>query len=355
MSYRILNRTLHVLGSGQSLPGTPVTNEHLATVVGELHGAPLARRFRTIAARLRIVERHLCRDFANPVSGPRAGDTNPDLCARALREALQAAGLRSNELGYLIGHTATPHTLLPPNVAWIADHIGYDGPYGELRQACTGFANALFLVAGLLTEPGSQPIAVVGSETGSVFFDPRMVSRDRDQLVNMAQMGDGAGAILLGPDDGRASPTITKIFYGALGHGYKPGLVMPRGGSGQPAVEADVNTFEHDFTSIKELGPELFRAGLRVAEDAGIRLESVDWVLPHQANGRLGEVLQSALGIPAHKVVVCADVVGNLGSAAIWVALHRLRNSGRLHSGARVLVLGAESTKYLYGGFLYTH
>lgn len=355
MTYRILDRTLHVLGSGQSLPGTPVSNERLASVVLEWHDVALARRFSTIANRLGIVERHLCRDFTIPVSGPRAGDTNPDLCARALREALQAAGLGSNDLAYLIGHTTSPHTLLPPNVAWIADEIGYNGPYGELRQACTGFANALLLVAGMLTEPTSQPIAVVGSETGSVFFDPREVRRDRDQLVNMAQMGDGAGAIVLGPDNGRANPTITNVFYGALGHGHKPGLVMPQGGSGHPAVKADVNTFEHDFTSIKELGPELFRAGLRVAEDAGIPLESVDWVLPHQANGRLGAILESALGIPSQKVVVCADVVGNLGSAAIWVALHRLRNSGRLFSGARVLVLGAESTKYLYGGFLYTH
>jgi 3-oxoacyl-[acyl-carrier-protein] synthase III len=355
MSYRILDRTLHVLGSGQSLPGAPVTNDQLATVVSKLHGGSLARSFRAIAARLGIVERHLCRDFVEPVCGPRNGDTNPDLCARALGEALQEARLRGNDLGYLIGHTATPHTLLPPNVAWIADRIGYDGPFGELRQACTGFANALFLVAGLLTEQDSQPIAVVGSETGSVFFDPRTVHRDRDQLVNMSQMGDGAGAILLGPDDGRVMPTITKIFYGTLAHGHKPGLVMSQGGSGHPAVEASVNTFEHDFTSIKELGPALFRAGLRVAEEAGISLESVDWVVPHQANGRLAEVFQSAFGIPSGKVVVIADHTGNLGSAAIWVALHRLRRSGQLFPGARVLILGAESTKYLYGGFLYTH
>src|SRR5438876_91220 len=58
---------------------------------------------------------------------------------------------------------------------------------------------------------------------------------------------------------------------------------------------------------------------------------------------------------PAEKFFVDADKVGNLGSASIWVALHHLRASGKLKSGDNVLILGAEATKYLYGGFVYTH
>jgi 3-oxoacyl-[acyl-carrier-protein] synthase-3 len=54
-------------------------------------------------------------------------------------------------------------------------------------------------------------------------------------------------------------------------------------------------------------------------------------------------------------VVVTADRLGNLGSAAIWVSLHQIRTAGRLRPGDRVLVLGAESTKYMFGGFVYTH
>ena len=54
--------------------------------------------------------------------------------------------------------------------------------------------------------------------------------------------------------------------------------------------------------------------------------------------------------------MVCeASVLGNLGSAAIWVTLDRLRRSGRLAVGDRVLVLGAEASKYMFGGFLYVH
>jgi 3-oxoacyl-[acyl-carrier-protein] synthase-3 len=53
--------------------------------------------------------------------------------------------------------------------------------------------------------------------------------------------------------------------------------------------------------------------------------------------------------------VVHANHLGNLGSAAIWVSFDRLRRSGKLKTGDTLLVLGAEATKYIYGGFVYRH
>ena len=68
---------------------------------------------------------------------PRPGHSNPDLAATALRAALDEAGLRAGDLTYLIAHTTTPARLAPPNTAMVADRLGYNGPYMELRQACT--------------------------------------------------------------------------------------------------------------------------------------------------------------------------------------------------------------------------
>jgi 3-oxoacyl-[acyl-carrier-protein] synthase-3 len=69
----------------------------------------------------------------------------------------------------------------------------------------------------------------------------------------------------------------------------------------------------------------------------------------------MADVCASHLGVPEERVIVEAGALGNLGSAAMWVALDRLRGSGRLRHGDRVLVLGAEASKFMYGGFLYTH
>jgi 3-oxoacyl-[acyl-carrier-protein] synthase-3 len=116
-----------------------------------------------------------------------------------------------------------------------------------------------------------------------------------------------------------------------------------------------VATFTHRHEAVKTYGLELLRASLEAARDAGVDPASVDWFLPHQANGRMAEICAAHLGLPIERVVCEASSVGNLGSAAIWVALDRLRRSGRLACGDRVLVLGAEATKYLHGGFLYVH
>jgi 3-oxoacyl-[acyl-carrier-protein] synthase-3 len=85
----------------------------------------------------------------------------------------------------------------------------------------------------------------------------------------------------------------------------------------------------------------------------GIDAQAVSYVLPHQANGRMDTLVGSLLGIPAARVFVNADRVGNTGSAAIWLAFAQLRR--RLARGESVLALGAEATGYMFGGFHYVH
>jgi 3-oxoacyl-[acyl-carrier-protein] synthase-3 len=126
---------------------------------------------------------------------------------------------------------------------------------------------------------------------------------------------------------------------------------MRGGGSDRPIREGRL-TFEHDYAAIAASGLRLFKAGLAAAACAGADLGSVDHVIPHQVSGRIGEQLARHLGADPRLFFVHADRVGNTGSAAIWLALNALRRTG-LAAGARVLALGAEATKHMYGGFLY--
>jgi 3-oxoacyl-[acyl-carrier-protein] synthase-3 len=203
---------------------------------------------------------------------------------------------------------------------------------------------------------GLAPIAIVGSETGSVLFDPRQIAHDSSQLVNLVQMGDGAGAIVLGPLTHSAVSHIACVFYGSLGGARAPGLAVLQGGSGSPQIiGSPLPHFTHNYAAIRDNGIELLRASLAAALRAGIVKKDVNWWLPHQVNGRMPELCAEWLDLPPERVICDAGTLGNLGSAAIWVALDRLRRSGRLAPGDRVVVLGAEATKYLYGGFVYVH
>ena len=121
------------------------------------------------------------------------------------------------------------------------------------------------------------------------------------------------------------------------------------------SIETTVGVPLRQYDDIRSLGMGLLRTSRTAAEAAGVDPATVQWFVPHQANGRMPALCAEHLGLPVERVVCEASAVGNLGSAAMWVALDRLRRSGRLSAGDRVLMLGAEATKYLYGGLLYVH
>ncbi len=342
-----------MLGTGSALPGAPVSNAELIDKVRAFDPALDRRSAERLGMRLGIGKRYFSRPFAAAIETPSPSQSNPDLAARALSGALAQAGLAPNDLCYLIGHTATPAQPLPGNIALVADLVGFDGPHVELRQACTGFANALMIAFGLLTRADSRPVAIIGSETGSLFFDPRAVSGDAAQRVNMMQMGDGAAAIVLGPARGGGA-TLSHAWFGTTGHGRTPGIEMREGGSNTPAPDAAIARFHQDFAAIRRNGPGLFAACVAAARYQGLDLDSADHIVPHQANGRMDAIIADLLGVPASRIFVNAGRVGNTGSAAIWLALAELRAAGPA-VGSRVVVLGAEATRYLHGGFSYVH
>jgi len=347
------SRTLKVLGMGAALPGPPVSTAELLERVEKRFGVAVVRRGSALAKRLKIATRHICRDFEARHEVPRQGHSNPDLAAAALRTALNEARLDVGDLTYLIGHTTSPACLVPPNIALVADRVSFTGPYMELRQACTGFANALVIAQGLALSAGVKAVAIIGSETGSVYFDPQRAGKDVSQLVNLVMMGDGAAAIVVGPDDSTVGARISNNFFGQVGLGRPTGLTLHAGGSDEPFIEGGALEFDHDFAAVRSSGPELFYHGAAAARTLGTDVETVDHFVPHQANGRMADLLGPLLGIEPRRVFVNAERLGNTGSAAIWLALAELRSS--LEPGASVLALGAEATKYMFGGFHYVH
>lgn len=350
MSARFSGTRLKLLGSGSALPGNPVDNDELFAALAALCGTGKARLARKYADRLGVRSRHVSRDLNKAKSGARAGLDAPTLCKKAIVDAVG-----NTVMSFLIGHTSTPHSLLPPNIAWVADQLGYAGPYVELRQACTGFSNALAIAAAMIAEDGSAKIGIAGSETGSPYFDMSEDFATREQLINFVQMGDGAGAVLLGLDDGSGEAIISDVFVGQIGVGMQPGISLEGGGSADPNCSVGLPIFNHRATDVRRNGETLIEAGITAIESRGYTLDEFDWIIPHQANGHIAEIFAERFPETKGKVFVTADRLGNLGSAAIWVSFDELRRSGQLQRKQRVLILGAEASKYLYGGFVYTH
>ncbi|MGI5162231.1 3-oxoacyl-ACP synthase III family protein [Microbispora sp. CA-102843] len=354
---RMIPAKLSVLGTGISLPGKPRSNDDMVGFMALRADKHRSEFVGTLANQLGIYQRYLSRDLVKPRELPRDGDTNPELCERAIRAALNAAGRTVADIDLLIGHTTSPHTLLPPNIAWVADRLGYPGQYMELRQACTGFANALMIASSMLTSMAADCVCIVGSETGSTLFDVEDAISDRGQLVNVAQMGDGAGAVILSRHGEGNGAYLHNVYFGTRGLGRPSGFSLVAGGSSQPshtvADSAERHGFINDYTLTREHGLELFSAGFEALKSVGLGTGEVTRYLAHQTNGRLAQILAPILGVAEEKFHNCAADYGNTGSASTWIGLHSVREQRLLRPGEVLGVLGAEATKFMYGGFAY--
>ena len=349
---RVAPGRVRLLGMGLALPGDAVATAALCRTLQSRFGIPAERIGRRLGARLAVDTRHLCRGFASAVEAPRPGQRNPELAAAALELALADARVRATDLDYVLTHTATPARALPGGSAEIAARVGASCAHAEFRQACTGFANALQFAFALLREPGAKPVAIVGSETGSVFFDPDQLARDPAQWINLLQMGDGAAAVVLGPDDGSAGPIIEAAYFGQLPDAPPAGLSLAGGGSDRSAPGAGVITFAHDFEAVAQHGPALLEAGRDTLQAQGHAFADAACIVPHQASGAVAGWFAQHFDVPPARVCDHGRRVGNLGSASIWAALHDVFPA--LAPGERALFLGAEATQYSFGGFALT-
>lgn len=356
MSNFVSDNPVQLLSIETAFPGSPVVTDELIESLGRHCTDPaIPRRARAVAHRLGISSRYLSRDLSSACGTMHAGCDSPALGAQSLKKALSSASLGLEAVEYLIGHTTTPHTLLPPNISWIAEHTNFTAPYMELRQACTGFANALQIASAMIAANGLNCVGIIGSEVGSAFFRADDDFADMEQLINYVQMGDGAATALIGPPNGSGRALITDIFMGHIGNGRRPGLSLLGGGSALPNCTQQMPVFAHHAQSVKAFGPALFKQGVEAVKSRGYSLDDFRFIIPHQANGRLSKPLANFLCVAEETIYCTAGKYGNLGSAAIWAALADLLAKERLEANDKVLILGAEATKYMYGGFVYTH
>ena len=349
MAVKFARHDVSLLGISHFLPQDNISTDYLIDCLSKHCGMLAARKARVIAKKLGIEGRHLVRRLDTATSAP--NPTSIEMSVKVLTDALALAGFKANDIDYLLSHTCTPHTQVPPNAAWIADDMAYHGPYLELRQACTGFANGL-QIASAFCEVNQQPVAIVGVEAGSVYFDMKTSFRETEQLVNYVQMGDGAAAVILGPSQ-QGKPIISDMYLGQIGHNKAPGFYLDSGSN--DVGKKQMARFHHNTQAVRAQGSQLFELGWQALQSSGYQLDDFAFILPHQANGHIDTLLAQALGISRDRVINDARQLGNLGSAAIWVSLSKLIHSGRLAAGDKVAVLGAEATKYLYGGFVYQH
>ena len=202
------------------------------------------------------------------------------LAVDASLKALQVANLRPTDIDLIICSTSTPEYIFPATACLVQDRIGAvkAGAF-DLSAACSGFIYGINMAAQSIRSGAIQNALVIGSETLSRFVN----WQDRNTCI---LFGDGAGAFVLQASD-MPGGVLSAVMHSDGSGGDS--LILQGGGSKHPATEATVQAGKH---YIEMDGKEVYRFATRVMAqatkdalgDAGLELDELNWIIPHQAN-----------------------------------------------------------------------
>jgi len=265
------------------------------------------------------------------IGGP--GETTSTMSAEAVRRLMAQRGLGPDDIGALIVATVTPDMMFPATACLVQDHVGLRNTWGfDLSAACSGFLYALTNGAQLVAAGAHQRVIVVGADLMSAIIDPI----DRTTAV---LFGDGAGAVLLEPAE--AGFGLLDFYHRVDGSG-RAELLMPAGGSLQPASHESVDARGH---FLQQNGKAVFKfAVTQMAECITTILQrhqltpdDIAMVIPHQANQRILDATAERLGLPEGRMASVIARYGNTTAATLPLALEDVVRDGRVKRGDLVI------------------
>ncbi|HTH28864.1 MAG TPA: beta-ketoacyl-ACP synthase III [Sphingobium sp.] len=294
-------------GTGSALPAQCVTNAQLAERVDTSD--------EWIVERTGIRTRYIAGE----------SETTSTLAADAARRALEAAGLVPSDIDLIVLATATPDQTFPATATKVQALLGIDDCVAfDVAAVCSGFLYALTVADNMLRGGGARRALVIGAETFSRILD----WEDRTTCV---LFGDGAGAVVLERRevDEVDGPGILSNQLHA--DGRHNGLLYVDGG---PSTTGTVG-------KLRMKGQEVFRHAvtnlasvlLEALESAGLGVDQIDWVVPHQANARILDATARKLGLDRSRIVVTVEQHANTSAASVPLALDAALRDGRIARG----------------------
>ena len=308
----------HITGWGMAVPENILTNDDISKMV-DTNDA-------WIRERTGIHERRIARDNEFPST----------LGVEASINALRVANLRPTDLDLIICTSSSPEYIFPATACLIQDQLGARkaGAF-DLLAACTGFIYALNMAAQAIRSGSIKNALVVGSETLSRFVD----WKDRNTCI---LFGDGAGAFVLQASE-QPGGVLSAVMH-SDGSGADL-LTLEGGGSRYPATEATVREGKH---YIQMDGKEVFRFATRVMasatqealDAAGLTIEQIQWIIPHQANIRIIQAAARGLKLPMERFIVNLERYGNTSTASIPIAMVEAVECGKIKPGEKLVMVG---------------
>ena len=252
-----------------------------------------------------------------------------DLAFEAAKNALQAAGLKPNDIDLIIVATSTPDMVFPSSACILQNKLGMAGcPAFDIQAVCSGFVYALSVADAMIKTGAASKALVVGAEVFSRILD----FSDRTTCV---LFGDGAGAVVL-----EASDTPGILASDLHADGKHVGILCVPGNVSGGKVIGDA-LLKMDGQAVFKLAVGVLESAARNAlAKANLTEADIDWLIPHQANIRIMQSTAKKLKLPFEKVIVTVDQHGNTSAASIPLALDVSVRSSKIKKGDTLMLEG---------------
>ncbi|GGI48343.1 3-oxoacyl-[acyl-carrier-protein] synthase-3 [Agromyces flavus] len=255
-----------------------------------------------------------------------------DLATEAGREAVERSGIPADRIDLVIVATISNVQQTPSIAAVVADRVGANPAAAyDMNAACAGYAYAVAQADALIRAGAAHYALVIGAEKLSDVVDPT------DRTISFL-LGDGAGAVVVGPSD---EAGIGATVWGS--DGSKAGAV------GMNHTLTEFRDGASEWPTLRQEGQTVFRWAVwdmaKVAKQAldaaGITSDDLAAFIPHQANMRIIDEFAKQLKLP-DSVVIGRDIAttGNTSAASIPLAMHRLLEEHPELSGGLALQIG---------------
>lgn len=305
-----------IIGTGSVLPEKTLTNRQLEGMV-ETSDEWIIKR--TGIRERRIIEKDV------PLA---------KLAVEAASKALSDAGLEPADIELIIVTTVTPDYLTPSLSCTIQGELGAKNAAAfDMNAACSGFLYALKVAKGFIETGTYKYILIVSAEALSRVVD----YEDRRTCV---LFGDGAGAAVIGRVDGKG---IESVYLGAVGE-KGPVLTIPCFYSSpddrEKRNEGKKQVIWMDGSEVFVFASRIMaEATNHVLDSAGVNIDGIRYLFPHQANIRILQNAAKRLNIPMEKVYSNLEYTGNISSASIPVCLDEASKKRLLRKDDKIVLV----------------